>query len=129
MKIILCILAGGIVLCALIMVVYLVNEIIMAIYHKTLRYEVFLDTAVVCNKEYEEGYTTTTVLPVGKVMVPQTHYHDEEYNVYLMYEGAKHCFDDEDLYKKVSIGDECHVLVHKGYNKFNQLKNVYLSID
>ncbi len=55
-------------------------------------------------------------------MVPHTQYYDEEYNVYLMYEGEEYCFDDENLYNSVNVGDMIRVLVHKGYNKQNELK-------
>ncbi len=118
---ILVLLIGGI-------VIFVIYEIIIAIYHKTLRYEMFLSTAKVCNKEYEGEHTTTTMTMVGKVMVPQTHYHDEEYNVYLMYDRKQYCFDDENLYKSVNVGDMVRVLVHEGYNKRNELKHVYLSL-
>ncbi|MCI9178008.1 MAG: hypothetical protein HFJ28_05560 [Clostridia bacterium] len=110
------------------LVIWLIYEGIMQAYYDTLRYETFSDTAKVCSKKYEEEYITTKILPVGKVMVPQIHCHDEEYNVYLMYRGEKHCFNNKDLYNLVNIGDSVCILVHKGYNKKNELKNVYLSV-
>ena len=108
-------------------VIWLIYEKIIAIYHMKLRYETFPSRAKVCKKEYEDEYTN--IIMVGKVMVPQTHYYDEEYNVYLMYNGEQYCFDDEELYNSVNIGDTVHVLVHKGYNKKDELKHVYLSIE
>lgn len=60
-------------------------------------------------------------------MVPQ--FNDEEYNVYLMYEGKSHCIDNEELYEKVNVGDIVRVKVHNGYNKQNEVKYVYLSIE
>ena len=79
--------------------------------------------------EYEDEYTTTTMIMVGKTMIPQMHHHDEEYNVYLMYDGEEYCFDDENLYNSVNVGNMVRVVVHKGYNKHNQLKHVYLSLE
>ena len=88
------------------LVIWLIYEVIRQVYCDTLRYETFSDTAKVCSKKYEE-----------------------EYNVYLMYYGEQHCFDDEQLYNSVNIGDSVCILVHKGYNTKNELKNVYLSIN
>lgn len=111
------------------LVIWIVYEIIIAIYHKTLRYETFPSTAEVFEKEYEGAYNTTTMVMVGKTMTPRIQYHDEEYNVYLMYEGEEYCFDDEDLYNSVNKGDMIPVVVHKGYNKHDEVKNVYLSLE
>lgn len=107
------------------LVVWIIYEIVMAIYRKTLRYKIFYADVPVCKKEYEEEYTTSIM--AGKVMVPQ--FHDDEYNVYLMYKGESHCIDSEELYKAVNVGDIVRVKVHKGYNKRNEVKDVYLSIE
>ncbi|MBR4110805.1 MAG: hypothetical protein IKK43_03870 [Clostridia bacterium] len=55
------------------------------------------------------------------------YYHAEEYSVCIKYDGKEFCRDDEKLYKSVEVGDEVRVLVHKGYNKHNKLKHIYLS--
>ena len=125
MDIILYVLLGILILMLVGLVIWLIYEIIIAIYHKTLRYETFPSTAKVCNKEYEEEYTTWIMS--GKTMIPQ--FHDEEFNVYLMYEGEQYCFDDKDLYNSVNISDNVRVLVHNGYNKKDELKHIYLSIE
>lgn len=123
------ILFGLIVLLIVGLAIWLIYEIIIQIYHKTLRYETFPSSAKVCNKKYKDEYITTTRMMVGKVLLPQTHYHDEEYNVYLMYKGGQYRFDDKELYNSVNIGDIVRVLVHEGYNKKGELKYVYLSIE
>lgn len=124
MDIIMSILLGCTVLLIVGLLIWIIYEIVIAIYHKTLRYETFPSSAKVCNAKYEEEYTTW--IYSGKTMIPQ--FHDEEFNVYLMYEGKEYCFDDEELYNSVNIGDIIPVLVHKGYNKKNELKHIYLSI-
>lgn len=129
MDIILNILFGILVLLLGGFVIWIIYEIIIAIYHKTLRYEMFPSTAKVCKIKYEPAYTTTTMIMVGKTIIPQRHHHDEEYNVYLMYEGEEYCFDDKKIYNSVNVGDMVSVVVHKGYNKHNELKHVYLSLE
>lgn len=104
--------------------VYLLGE---QIYVSNLDYEDNPSTATVTEMEYQEAYTTTTMNKVGKVLVPQTHHHSEEYNVYVEYNGTIYCIDDEDLFDSVKVGDEIKVWVHEGYNKKGELKYVYLS--
>ena len=53
----------------------------------------------------------------------------DEYNVYILYKGEKLCFDDEDLYEKVKVGDTVFVLIHKGFDKHGELKHTYLSVE
>ena len=125
MDIILYILIGILVLFVGGLIVWGIYALVVAIYRKTLRYETFPSTAKVCNKEYEDEYTT--YIMIGEIMTPQ--FHDEEYNVYLLYEGEEHCFDYEDLYEKVNVDDVIRVIVHKGYNKHDEVKHVYLSIE
>lgn len=129
MDIILNILSGILALLIGLIVIWIIYEISIAIYHKTLRYEQFPSTAKVCKMEYEEEYSTTTMVMVGKTMIPQTHHHAEEHNVYLMYDDEEYCFDDENLYNSVNVGDIVRVIVHKGYNKHDVLKHLYLSLE
>lgn len=104
--------------------VWLMYVIVMAIYRKTLRYETFYANVPVCEKEYEKEHITYVM--TGKVMVPQ--FHDRKYNVYLMYEGKSHSIDSEELYGRVNVGEIVRVKVHKGYNKRDEVKDVYLSV-
>ena len=129
MDIILYLLLGILILTFVGYVTWLVYKIIITIYHKTLRYETFSSTAKVCDKDYENDHTVTICTMVGKKMIPQIYHFDDEFNVYLLYDGKQYCFDNEDLYNSVNINDNVSVLVHKGYNKNDELKHVYLSIE
>lgn len=108
----------------------LIVIIVATIYPATLRYEEIPDVSVkVEGKQYEEPYVTTSMIYVGKTMVLQTHHHDEEYNVYVSYEGETYCINDENLYKRVNVNDNIYVCVHKGYNKKGEEKNIYLTAE
>lgn len=118
------IISGIIVLAVGGLVIWLIYEIAMAIYRKTaLRYETTRDVAKVVDKDYYDNFAmqiATKTYPLGLY---------EVYNVYILYNGEKHCFDDEDLYEKVKVGDIVHILIHKGYDKHGELKHTYLSIE
>ena len=105
------------------LVICLIYEIAMAIYRKTaLRYETTSDVAKVVYKDYDDNFAmqyATKTYPLGLF---------DEYNVYILYNGKKHCFDDEDLYEKVKVGDIVHILIHNGYDKHGEIKHTYLSI-
>ncbi len=104
-------------------VIWLIYEIAMAIYRKTaLRYETTRDVAKVVDKKYDDNFAmqmATKTYPLGLF---------DEYNVYILYNGEKHCFDDEVLYENVKVGDIVHILIHKGYDKQGKVKHTYLSI-
>jgi len=104
-------------------VIWLIYEIAMAIYRKTaLRYETTRDVAKVVDKDYDDNFAmqiATKTYPLGLF---------DEYKVYILYNGEKHCFDDKDLYEKVKVGDIVHILIHNGYDKHGELKHIYLSI-
>lgn len=109
-------------------VIVLIQIIAAEIYHATLRYDLpFSDTAIVLRKDYVAPYMTTTYMTVGKTSVPQFQHHAEQFNVHVLYEGEKYCIDDEDFFNRVDVKDKTSVVVHKGYNKHNELKNVYLT--
>ena len=105
------------------LVICLIYEIAMAIYRKTaLRYETTSDVAKVVYKDYDDNFAmqyATKTYPLGLF---------DEYNVYILYNGEKHCSDDEDLYEKVKVGDIVHILIHNGYDKHGVIKHTYLSI-
>lgn len=118
------IIIGIIVLVVVGIAIGLIYEIAMAIYRKTaLRYETTRDVAKVVDKDYDDNFAlqlATKTYPLGLY---------DEYNVYIWYNGEKHCFDDKALYKKVKVGDIVHILIHNGYNKHGELKHTYLSIE
>ena len=95
-------------------------------YRKKLRYEVYPDTAKVIKKEHVTPYTNTYIIAIGKIMVPQTIYYSEAFNVFLTYDGKEYCFNDEELYNLLEVGDSIYVMVHKGFNKKNEVKDIYL---
>ena len=97
------------------------------IYYATLKYKSHTETVTVLEKKFKAAYTSTTYMRVGKVTVPQTHHHDEEYNVYVDYKGVTYCIDDNDLFEKVEIGESITVTVNEGYNRKGQVKNIYLT--
>ena len=106
------------------LVIWLIYEIAMEIYCKTaLRYETTRDVAKVVDKDYDDNF----VLQIATKTYPLGLY--DEYNVYILYNGEEHCFDDEDLYEKVKVGDIVHILIHNGYDKHGELKDTYLSIE
>lgn len=108
----------------------LIVIIVATIYPATLRYEEIPNISVkVEGKQYEEPYVTTSIIYAGKTVVPQTHYHDEEYNVYVSYEGETYCINDKSLYERVDINDNVYVCVHKGYNKKGEEKHIYLTAE
>lgn len=104
-------------------------EIVTSLYYGTLRYEVTQSTAKVNDKNYLDGYTTTTMMKIGKTMVPQVHNHPEEYIVYLLHDGSIHRFNSKALYNSVKLGSIIPVSVHIGYDKRNREKHKYLTLN
>lgn len=115
----------GIIFCVA-CVVYAIGD---EIYKQTLRYEKFNKCVKVCKKEHKKAYSTTVLMPVGKIMVPQTQYHDEEYIVHVIYDGKKYYIKNEELYNSVNVNDMIWVWVHKGYNNKNEVKNIYITAE
>lgn len=106
------------------LVAWLVYELVIAIYNKTaLRYETIRDVAKVISKT---PYNTIAMQIATKMYPPVLLF---QYNVYILYNGEEHCFDDANLYREVETGDNVCVLVHNGYNKNGELKRTYLSIE
>ena len=113
------------------LIICLIHEGYIAIRNEFLRYEDFSEVVKVVRKEHKDAYTTymSTITSTGKtttMLIPI--FHDEEFNVYLGYKGNEHCFDDEDMYDSLKVGDKVNVVVHEGYNKKGELKNTYLTI-
>lgn len=66
------ILIGILVLLSGLLIIFLIYTAAEAIYHQILRYETFPSTAEVCDKVYEDSYTTTTMIQVSKSIIPQS---------------------------------------------------------
>lgn len=97
------------------------------IYYTTLKYKTHTETVTVLGKKFKPAYTSTTYVRAGKVTIPQTHHHTEKHDVYVDYEGETYCINDNDLFKKVEIGESIEVTVNEGYNRKGQVKNIYLT--
>lgn len=106
----------------------LIYAIEMKTYRKKLRYEIYPDTAKVKSKEHVAAYTTTCMVLIGKIMMPQTTYHSEKFNVCLVHDGKEYCFNNEEMYNLLEVGDSVYVMVHKGFNKRNEVKDIYLGM-
>ena len=52
---------------------------------------------------------------------PFWHSSDETHNVYVLYEGQEICFDDENLFRRVRVGDRVLMNIHRGYDEGGQL--------
>ena len=113
-------------------IVWLIYEAYIAIRNKLLRYEDFSKVVKVVRKKHKDAYTTYIPLTIstGKTitttMTPM--FHQEEFNVYLVYKGVEHCFNDEAMFNSLKVGDDVKVIVHEGYNLKGELKNTYLTI-
>ena len=114
---------------AALLIIELIYTIFLEVYHSTLQYQTYFDIVQVVDKEYEEQHTSTTIMPVGKVIVPQSRYHDEEYNVHVIYEGKDYCINNKDLYERVNVGDKVCLKIHKGYNKKQEIKHIFITKD
>lgn len=116
------ILLGIIALLVIGFVIWIVYQCIITIYRKTaLRYETTSDVAKVVGKDYNDNLALRIATRNWALY--------DEYNVYILYKGEKYCFNDEDLYEKVEVGDTVRVLIHKGFDKYGELKHTYLSIE
>lgn len=115
------------------LIVWLIYEIYKAIRNKFLRYEEFHKLVSVGRKKHQNAYTTSIPMTIstGKstitTMTPVIH--GEEFNVYLIYEGKEYCFNNEEMFNSLEVGDMVSVTVHKGYNIKGDCKNTYLTID
>lgn len=46
---------------------------------------------------------------------------DEAHNVYVMCDGEEICFDDQNLFRRVKVGDRILMNIHRGYDEEGQL--------
>lgn len=97
---------------------------ILAIYRKkSLRYRIKRGEGIVIKKEFDDRFITqivTKTFPMGLF---------NEYNVHILFRGKTYCFNDEELFKKVKVGDHVSILIHHGYDKQWNLKDTYLSVE
>lgn len=73
------------------------------------------DEGVIIYKKFTPAHTTTTYVMVNKVMVPQVHYHDDQYTIWIEIGDAN---DDvnvtERYYNSASIGDKLNCRYKQG---------------
>ena len=84
--------------------------------------------AKVVDKKHENATYSTTLMPIGKVLIPQTHRIEERNYVSLRVNDEVHIIDSKDLYWDVEIGDNVDVIVHDGYNKRGILTHTYITL-
>jgi len=78
---------------------------------------------IVTNKYIVPAHTTTTYIQVGKVMVPQTHYHETTYNLEITIDGIS---DDISLYEKDYEGAKVGLICHCKYTSGRILNTIYI---
>lgn len=117
-----------IVICiTLICVINLIIFIIQEFRNITLRYERFHDIPVeVCKKECIKIHNE--FLPKQMEETSLIEHYEEEYIVYVMFEGNEYSFINEKLYYETCVDEVIFVCVHKGYNRKGKLKNIYLTL-
>lgn len=126
---------GVFTICAIVVfgvVAWLIYEACIATHKKVLRYEEFYELVDVGRKDHQNAYTTYTSSSAfnGKTVIAiiAQIFHDEEFNVHLVYKGKEYCFNDEDMFNSLEVGDKVKVIVHEGYNQKGKLENTYLTI-
>ena len=91
---------------------------------RTIEHEVFIkhsDGKVVA-KYFEAEYTTSSLMLVGKVMIPTTTTHPAKYKIHVVYNGVNKFFEvNQPTYNKFNEGDTISVSI---YNVEQFRKNV-----
>lgn len=81
---------------------------------------------IVVDKNFVPSSSYTTVMPLGKSIVPTTHYIPEEFNVTVSYEGITSTFDSREIYTLKEIGESIQVYKVDVYKKDGTFKRSYL---
>lgn len=115
------------ILCGIIAGGMLIWIIARAIRNCFLNYKTKSVTVTVVNKRYVSEYTTTTMMQVGKTMIPQMHLHPEEYNVYVKWRNEVYRINDKAFFEIVKKDDIVVAKAHIGYNKKGVEKDIYLT--
>lgn len=115
----------GLIVCGMALVIIIVSEVKKCF----LEYKEFSVTVPIVDKKYKASYTTTTMMRVGKVTVPQTHFHPSRHNVYVEWRENIYPIDNEYLFNKFKVDDVIVAKAHVGYNKAGVEKDVYLTYE
>lgn len=86
-------------------------------------------TVKVVNKQHTAAYTTTIMMRVGKVTVPQMQHHPAKYEVILRWRGEDYPVDDEEVFNELEVGDTVLAMANVGYNKAGVEKDIYLTFE
>lgn len=108
---------------------FLIFVVYIEIRNAFLEYDEIPVMARVVGKKYSPSYTITTLIPVGKVTVPQSRIVPAEYNAFLQWNEFEDSIDNEELFDSIEIGDVIQAHLHRGYNKSGVVKNFYFTID
>ena len=75
------------------------------------------DHGVAIGKTYHKAFTTTSMVMVGKVMIPQPMYHRERYKITVREDRYKRvvvCDVSKSVYNDISIGDRVDIKIKIG---------------
>lgn len=109
--------------------IYVIFSAVSSLYYaRALTYSSDHAKAKVVDKKHENATYSTTLMPIGKVLIPQTHRIEERNYVSLRVNDEVHVINDKDLYWDVEVGDSVDVIVHDGYNKRGILTHTYITL-
>lgn len=111
---------GALVVAVLIvLILFVIGCFSVGVYRsKKYEYKVVQVEGKVVKKEAisNEGIKTSKTIPIGVFA---------EHNVYIEIDGKTIDFDDEELYRRVEVGDTVILDAHRGYDKKGILRHEY----
>lgn len=113
---------------------WIIYEVYKRMSKEFLRYDEFQpdELVKVIRKNYQNAYTIYIPMTISTgestTTIMSVIFHDEEFDVYLIYKDNEYCFNDKDMFDSLEVGDEVNVVVHEGYNQKGKLKHIYLTI-
>lgn len=114
------ILGALVVVVLIVLILFVIGCFSVGVYRsKKYEYKVVRVEGKVVKKEAisNEGIKTSkTTLPIGVFV---------EHNVYIEIDGKTIDFDDEELYRRVEVGDTVILDAHRGYDKKGILRHEY----
>lgn len=108
-------------------VVLLIRDAVVLIQNANLDYKETPGIAKVVNKVRVPSYSTSDLIPMGKMVFPHLRHHPEEFKVYVKWDGNEYEINDEFLFQKAKVGGTVPVTVHVGYNKAGVARNTYIT--
>lgn len=91
----------------------------------------FVDEAIVKGTDYDTPYTTTSIIPAGKAIVPITNHHPAKYKVYIEYKGKVYEKNNKEYYNQLNgkLGHKIKCKFIKAYYNDNTSKIELLEIE